>query len=354
MNQISFDEMLYDKYKITKPIRLIELFGGVGSQAMALRNLGVEFDHYKLIEFDKYPVASYNTIHGTNFIPKDITKVTGRELNIVDTDNHEYIMTYSFPCQDLSIAGLRRGMTKGTSTRSGLLWEVERLLNESEELPQVLLMENVPQVIADANIEDFKKWQQFLESKGYKNFVKVLNAKNYGIPQNRERCFMVSILDKNAYYKFSEPIKLKYTVKNLLEDIVDEKYYLKESYLEQIKNTDFKRDTYKIDTSNFFNGKFNNQFIVCDYRYDEGIRIRTSGLCPTITTRNCNCFSGVPLIWNNNKFRGITPSESFRFMGFKDNDFNNAAKVNTISQLYKQAGNSIVVNVLEEIFKEMM
>lgn len=120
-------------------------------------------------------------------------------------------------------------MKKGSGTRSGLLWEVERLLNETENLPQILLMENVPQVISADNIDDFHSWCSFLESKGYKCYTQILNAKDYGVAQNRERCFMVSILgDYN--YKFPQPVPLDKTMKDYLEDEVDEKYYIKEYY----------------------------------------------------------------------------------------------------------------------------
>lgn len=135
-------------------------------------------------------------------------------------------MTYSFPCQDLSLAGKQKGMTKGSHTRSGLLWEVERILDECNgELPQILLMENVPQVIGKKNIKDFQLWRSKLEKLGYSNYVELLNAKNYGIPQNRNRCFMVSILGK-YHYSFPKKIKLEKRLKDLLEDKVDEKYYL--------------------------------------------------------------------------------------------------------------------------------
>lgn len=129
----------YDKYKITKPIRLIELFAGIGAQAKALENLGVNFEHWKICEFDKYPVCSYNAIHHTNFIPSDITKIHAEDLEIKDTDKYEYIMTYSYPCQDLSLAGKRQGMSRGSGTRSGLLWEVERLLKECKERERACL-----------------------------------------------------------------------------------------------------------------------------------------------------------------------------------------------------------------------
>lgn len=190
-----------------------------------MKRLGVPFEHYRSVEFDKYPVASYNAIHGTNFPPVDITKIHGKDLGIVDVENFTYLLTYSFPCQDLSVAGKGRGMTKGSGTRSGLLWEVERLLNEVENLPQVLLMENVPQVHGKKNIDDFRDWIAFLESKGYTNFWQDLNAKDYGVAQNRNRTFMVSILGKGKY-TFPEPIELNKVMKDYLEDEVDEKYYV--------------------------------------------------------------------------------------------------------------------------------
>lgn len=116
--------------KITKPIRLIELFAGIGAQAKALENLGVDFEHYRICEFDKYAVASYNAIHKTNFSTSDITQIHAKDLGIEETDKYEYIMTYSFPCTDLSKAGKQQGMSRESGTRSGLLWEVERILLE--------------------------------------------------------------------------------------------------------------------------------------------------------------------------------------------------------------------------------
>ena len=223
--QLDIFSAIKQPYKITKPIRLIELFAGVGSQAMALKRLGANFEHYRVVEFEKYAIKSYNAIHGTDFEPMDITKIIGSDLGISDTDKYCYIMTYSFPCQDLSVAGKQKGMTKGSGTRSGLLWEVERLLNEVENLPQVILMENVPQVHGKKNMEDFQRWIDFLESKGYSNYWQDLNAKNYGVAQNRNRCFMVSILGDYSF-KFPEPIELKKVMKDYLEDEVDEKYYI--------------------------------------------------------------------------------------------------------------------------------
>ena len=223
--QMNIFEMHKPKFLITKPLRLIELFAGVGSQSMAVRDLGIEFEHYRVVEFDKYAIKSYNAIHSTNFSTTDIRTISGSDLGILDTEHFTYLLTYSFPCQDLSVAGKGAGMTKGSGTRSGLLWEVERLLNETENLPQVLLMENVPQVHGKKNVDDFNKWIDFLKSKGYSNYWQDLNAKNYGVAQNRNRCFMVSILG-NYSYEFPKEIQLRKTMRDYLEESVDEKYYI--------------------------------------------------------------------------------------------------------------------------------
>ena len=223
--QLNIFSVFRRNFEINNKIRLIELFAGVGSQAMALKRLAADFEHYKVVEFDKYAMKSYNAIHGTDFEPTDITQISGSDLEIVDTETFTYLLTYSFPCQDLSVAGKQKGMVKGSGTRSGLLWEVERLLNEVDNLPQVLLMENVPQVHGKKNMEDFQKWIAFLESKGYSNYWQDLNAKNYGVAQNRNRCFMVSILG-NYKFTFPNPIELQKVMKDYLEDEVDEKYYI--------------------------------------------------------------------------------------------------------------------------------
>ena len=235
--------MSFNRYK---PLRLIECFAGIGSQAKALKNIGVEFQHWYVCEWDKYAIQSYNAVHGTNFDTSDITKLTAKDLNIVDTEHFNYLLTYSFPCQDLSNAGKGRGMEKGSGTRSGLLWEVERLLNECTELPQVLLMENVPQVHGKKNINDFNKWIEFLESKGYTNYWQDLNAKDYGIPQSRNRCFMVSILG-DCDYEFPKPIELKLTLKDVLEQEVDEKFYLSEKGIQGRINSKYNK--YNLDKS---------------------------------------------------------------------------------------------------------
>lgn len=214
-----------EPFRIRKPVRLIELFGGIGSQAMVFRDLGVPFEHYRLVEIDEHAVASYNAIHGTDFAPLDIRQIKGADLGIAEPWAYTYFMTYSFPCQDLSVAGRGAGMSRGSGTRSGLLWEVERLLDESEFLPQILLMENVPQVHGKKNASDFQKWIDFLSGKGYRSFWMDLNARDFGIAQNRVRCFCVSILGEGRF-SFPSPMPLTKVMKDYLEDEADAKHYL--------------------------------------------------------------------------------------------------------------------------------
>lgn len=222
--QITLFDMTREEYYIDKPIRLIELFAGYGSQAMALRNLGADFEHYKVVEFDKYAIASYNAVHNTDFPTIDICEVGGVDLEITDTDQYEYIMTYSFPCTDISVAGQMQGFEKGSGTRSSLLWEVERILRELQELnslPQVLLMENVTAIHSQENKPHFQKWLDFLETLGYSSFVQDLNASDYGIAQNRDRTFVVSILGEWNYH-FPIPIELTTCIEDYFEDLTDE------------------------------------------------------------------------------------------------------------------------------------
>lgn len=218
----------FPHYHIDKKIRLITLFSGIGSQEMALRDLGADFEIHFMCEFDKYAVASYNAIHGTSFEPSDIRNVHGSDLKITDKDRYAYIMFYSFPCQALSVAGKMEGMKEGSGTTSSLLWEVKRLIEEMDEKPDVLVMENVPQVHSEQNMPEFERWLGFLRSKGYHNFWQDLNAKDYGIPQNRDRCFCVSILSEDFIdYEFPNPIPLETVMKDYLESTVDEKYYIR-------------------------------------------------------------------------------------------------------------------------------
>lgn len=371
MTQMSFDS-LKPTYKITKSIRLIELFAGIGAQAKALENLGADFEHYRICEFDKFAVQSYNAIHGTDFATSDITRIGGIDLGIVDVDKYTYIMTYSFPCQDLSICGKQKGMSKGGNTRSGLLWEVERLLNEVDNLPEVLLMENVVQVHSEKNRADFNKWISFLESKGYSNYYADLNSKNYGVAQSRNRCFMVSILgDYN--YEFPQFEPLNKTMADYLEPTVDEKYFLSLKGVKYVTNP--KRAGFvKINSEIAYtiqakgNNYGNDNFVSCDLAgnlcggkwektLDRSRRVYLqSGISPTvITQQGGNQDIKIEVSQEPLKLRKLTPRECFRLMSFTDEDIDKCYAIGmSDSQLYKQAGNSIVVRVLEKIFEQLI
>ena len=316
----------------------------------------------------------------------NIQQVKGKDLEIKDTDKYDYILTYSFPCQDLSLAGKGKGMSD-TSTRSGMLWEVERILSECKELgtlPQILLMENVPQVHGADNVEDFNKWQLRLEELGYKNYFQDLIATDYGIPQTRNRCFMVSILGDYSY-TFPKPIPLKLKLKDMLEDNVDEKYYLSDKMIDYI---------YSDNNSGKYNRKLARES--CDRSIEKGIACTittTAGNRPTdnfIKVKNntkkgyleATDGDGVDIssrmeyhrgnvqkdkiqtittsggndrgVIDNLRIRKLTPKECFRLMGVKDEDYENVEKNQSDSSLYHLAGDSIVVNVLMAIFKELL
>lgn len=391
MQQTIFD-VLYPKFKIDKPIRLIELFAGYGSQALALKYLGVPFEHWKICEWAIKSIQAYKDLHfpngfhpfGVLDIPKEeiidflyekgissnynepmtleqikrlkeetlyniyeniyvtnnlvnIQQVKAEDLEIKDIDKYCYIMTYSFPCQDLSLAGKGKGMSD-TSTRSGMLWEVERILTECYDLgklPQVLLMENVPQVHGTDNVEDFNKWQLRLEELGYNNYFQDLIGTDYGIPQTRNRCFMISILG-NYNYNFPKHIPLKLSLKDFLEKNVDKKYYISNDLMKHIANTK----------------KEHKEFTQYD-RYNGDIEMWCRVWKNKAPTLNTKC-QDTKVYVNNTEIRKLTPKECFRLMGVKDEDYELIAKNQSNASLYHLAGDSIIVNVLMAIFKEML
>lgn len=346
---------------------------------MALKRIGAKFEHYRVVEFDKYAIASYNAVHGTNFPTMDITKVHAEDLNICGTETFTYLLTYSFPCTDLSVAGKQAGMSKGSGTRSGLLWEVERILTEIKdgrgELPQILFMENVPQVHSQDNMPDFRKWLDFLENLGYTNYYQDLNAKNYGVAQNRERCFMFSFLGEYNYH-FPQPIKLAKRIRDYQEEVVDDKFYASDKALKGFAEHAKKQK----EKGNSFHAVIKDvddiSPTICARYYKDGSNclvkvagrinsskdgkvVYTDGIAPTFTSGHCNTpkiieptmrksYESVKL---QHSIRKLTPRECGRLMGVSDEDIDKMAAVNSNTQLYKQFGNSIVVDVMCAMFR---
>lgn len=424
-------------FKITKPIRLISLFSGYDSQALALKYLGVDFEHYHTCEWAiksiqalkdlhfendntdyskgltkeqleqvifNYGVSQnyneslkmeqvkrlgeknlrkiYNNIKATRNLV-NIQNVTWKDLEIVDTYLLTYLLTYSFPCQDLSLAGKRKGMASN-ETRSGMLREVERILLECKEhncLPQVLVMENVVQVHDNMNKKYFKKWLNTLEELGYTNFVKDIVATDFEIPQSRIRCFMISILGNYNYY-FPKEKPLKIFLEDELEKKVDKKYFISAKLLNCFLDTKnrngfiraksfkplskFDKIAHTITTKSGTRASDNYIFCNCLGELIGGKWEKTfqmsrkvwsiKGTAPTITT-----FAGgnteIKILVNDEnecKIRKLTPKECFRLMGVRDSDFEKIAKNQSNSSLYHLAGDSIVVNVLMAIFKAMI
>ena len=220
------------EYTQENPLRLIELFAGIGSQTQALKNVGVPHTVVAISEIDKNAIKSYTALHGETVNLGDIREI--RELPEAD------FWTYSFPCQDISVAGHGAGIKEGT--RSGLLLEVERLLKIAAEkgtLPKYLLLENVKNLVSKKFKADFDSWLSFLSSLGYTNYWQVLNAKDYGIPQHRERVFCVSIRGEHTAFVFPEKRELTLRLKDMIDEHVDEKYYLKESTIRSIVTSKF-------------------------------------------------------------------------------------------------------------------
>ncbi len=434
-------------------LKVIELFAGIGSQTQALKNIGVEHEVVAISDNDSAADKSYRVLHNPNVNNLgDITKIGA----LPQAD----LWTYSFPCQDISVAGLQRGFEQGSGTRSGLLWEVERLLLKAKEngtMPKYLLLENVKNLIGKKFKDNYEKWLSFLSQLGYTTYTKILNAKDYGVPQNRERVFGVSIFGEHQPFEFPEKQVLKTRLKDVLEEKVDERYYLKASTIISILNTTFNQrkgllhggnDICKTILARDFHepkliavGKLEGG--VWDKRYNQIRQVfDPDGISPTIMagggggtetkiiairgrehkqviepnnkgisnslttvqtdnmvmqeqkfiagkykkfiekngyipelfnpknmaelketsptqTANCGSNSATATVLkleidNFVRIRKLTPTECWRLMGWEDEQIDKI-KASGISntQMYKQAGNGIVVNVLEEIFKKL-
>ena len=347
---------------------------------MALRNLDIEHEVVAISEIDKFAIASYEAIHGETNNLGDISKIDVQEI-----PDHD-LFTYSFPCTNLSVAGKQAGFEKGSGTDSSLLWECQRVIDNKK--PKYLLMENVKNLIGKKFMPEFQEWIMYLESLGYSNYYEVLNAKDFGIPQNRERVFMVSILGEHDPYVFPKPTKLEKRLKDVLEDEVDEKYYLDNERAQQLiaTITDVKdigqQEGLKMNR-NEVSGKsdiaqtllarnykgFGNQDMngVIEPEIKQvgnttpnpkrenpqtGRTYDADGLAPTLNTMQGG--NRQPqIIEPSFRIRKLSPLECFRLMDVTDEDFYKAQAVNSNSQLYKQAGNSIVVAVLEAILRNM-
>lgn len=209
-----------------KQIKVFTSFSGYDSQCLALQYLSYDFDLVGWSEIDKYAIQAHNALfpeyQDRNY--GDISKIDWS--GVPDFD----LFTYSSPCQDFSNAGLQRGGEEGSGTRSSLLWECKKAIKAKH--PEWCLMENVKALVSKKFLPTLNLWLEWLRDEGYTNFVQVLNAKDYGIPQNRERVFVVSHYGCISY-TFPQPIPLEKKLKDMLEQKVDEKYYLNQEKVDK-------------------------------------------------------------------------------------------------------------------------
>lgn len=198
-------------------LRVLELFAGIGACSKALERLGIEHEIVDAVEVDKYAIKSFNAIHGTSFEPQDI-----REW---DKDIQVDLVMHGSPCQDFSVAGRGAGGDKGSGTRSSLMYETLRIVEKLK--PKYVIWENVKNLLSKKHRHNFDAYIQAMHDLGYYSYWQVLNAKDYGIPQNRERVFTVSIAAGCHHgSEFPEKQELTVRLKDILEDEVDEKFYL--------------------------------------------------------------------------------------------------------------------------------
>ena len=306
-------------------LRVLELFGGIGACSKALERLGVDYEIADYVEIDKYAVKSFNAIHNTNFEPQDIC-----EWN---KDIEVDLIMHGSPCQSFSLGGKQDGGDKGSGTRSSLMWETVRIVEKLK--PKYVIWENVKNLLSKKHRHNFDAYLETMEQLGYRNYYQVLNAKDYGIPQNRERVFTISIKNE-VNNEFVFPEKHKET-KKLKEFLTIENYcdYKIKTFLEFTNFYTIPRGS----DGKLINGSYNRVWKKENY-------IGTINLTKIIEIAE--------KVDNTLLIKKITPKESWKLMGFDDEDFEKAAQVNSNTQLYKQAGNSIVVNVLEAILTNLL
>lgn len=327
-------------------LKVLSLFSGIGAFEKALENLGVDFELVGFSEIDKYAIKSYCLLHN---VPEKTNLGDVSKVNIEAIPDFD-LMTYGFPCQDISISGRKEGFSEGSETRSSLLWQAMRIANYRK--PKYLIAENVKNLLGNSFKEDFEKWLKQLDEMGYNTYFKVINASHFEVPQNRERAFVVSIrkdVDDNNFV-FPEGNLTKLTIEDILEDEFEQNFYL--TY--EFKNAAPKGNYIQYSNS----GKMADSQAERLYYLDSlmGTLPRSNGGDKTqiIYAKKQEVINDPNFNVNTYTNRKLTPKECFRLMGFTDED-HDLLKENKISkaQLYRQAGNSIVVNVLEAIFNNM-
>lgn len=309
-------------------IKVLEFFGGIGAIRKAFIRQKIPHRIIDYVEVDKNCVKSYNALYGEDFKPQDIVKYHPPDERI------DFVM-HGSPCQDFSRSGLKKGGEKGSGTRSSLLFETIRIIEEMKEKPKVVIWENVKGVLDQNMRASFFHYLKEMERLGYESKYKILNAMDFGIPQNRKRIFVVSIYGENDFdFEALKKVETR-SIDDFLEKGVSDLYEVRQKSMLRYLSGNPKNKNFK--------GRLK---IIDKYAYTistKQVRVPNSGLVDI----------------GNGKYRYLTERECLRLMGFDDEDFDKIRAIypkrlgKTSSILYKQAGNSIVVNVLEAILNEI-
>ena len=298
-------------------LQTLALFGGIGADRAALTDLGIAFKEIDYVEKDPKPVRSYNAMF-EKYMHYNPQNVQGYNLK-------PDILIHGSPCQSFSIAGKQEGADENSGTESSLMWETIKIIRSMGEWrPRIVVWENVKNLLSKYMIHNFKRYMKEMERMGYKNSFRVLNAMEYGLPQNRDRVFVVSVLG-NREFNFD------YMQKKPMADI--------NQFLEKSVEDDFYTVTQPSILRGIGKHGINRATIIKDY-------------CYTITQRQDRCPAQV-IALGNDKYRFLTEKECWRLQGYKDKYFLRASKVNSRRDLYKQAGNSIPVVFFKSMFTAM-
>lgn len=374
-------------------LKVLSLFSGIGAFEKALKNIGIDYDLIGFSEIDKFAIKSYCAIHGVD------ESLNLGDVSLIDLDllpQNIDIIVHASPCQDYSVSGKGKGGDEGSGTRSSLMWHGVRIIKYCK--PKYIIWENVKNVLSKKHIHNFNRYIDDLNDTGYTSYYKILNAKDFGVPQNRERIFVISIRkDLEQDFEFPKGEGLKICLKDILEKEVESKYYLSEEHTKRfvesskkskypmgkeytVLGTTVENEEEKGTNSRHWVYDINgavSTLTATDYKQSKQIMemkpVRLGGvfdsekskhqagsiwdknyISPTLDTMQGGWRH--PLITEESQFkiRRLTPLECWRLMGFDDEDFYKAQKVPTSNtQLYKQAGNSIVVPILEKIFQNL-
>ena len=366
-----------------KKLRVFEAFAGIGAQAIALSRLNINYEVVGISEWfidaincydilncdqsEKIDVPSYEkqleylnnfTFSRDSVKPSNLKGIKKKEIerlyianhrtknygSIMDIDGEDLpdfdLLVYTFPCQDLSTGGNGKGMGKGSGTRSGLLWEIERILKDlykQNRLPEYLLMENVTTITADSNIDDLNEWLNFLESIGYYNDECMkLNAISFGIPQDRKRAFIVSHLGSKLNSDLKLNVKTKpHQISDFIKDDYSNPIYREEADEAQLNDTPHRRKMWEIN----------------------GMDINEDTILQTITCNMDRTYCAGLFAYNGakgNSFRRPTIREAFLLMGYTNEEYEKTKSLNySYRKMNKLIGNSIVIDVIQEVFRAM-